>query len=108
MLLDDALADDVLLADHLDGVPLEAKHGAPVGLVAPGALRLRERQAPVPGSSCFRAEPAQSHGAASGLADLGLRLLGYRRFTRARCWEEERNAVVPARAIRLVGRLIGP
>ena len=35
MLLEDALADDVLLADHLDGAPLDAKHGAPVRLVAP-------------------------------------------------------------------------
>ncbi|GAB1516179.1 molybdopterin-dependent oxidoreductase [Actinophytocola sp. KF-1] len=33
--LDDALADDVLLADHLDGVPLTVDHGAPVRLVAP-------------------------------------------------------------------------
>ena len=37
-----------------------------------------------------------------------LRLMGYRRFTRARVWEEERNAVVPARVIRLIGRAIGP
>ena len=35
MLLEDALADDVLLADRLDGAPLDAKHGAPVRLVAP-------------------------------------------------------------------------
>ncbi|MEV1119323.1 molybdopterin-dependent oxidoreductase [Actinosynnema sp. NPDC049800] len=33
--LDDALADDVLLADHLDGAALTTDHGAPVRLVAP-------------------------------------------------------------------------
>ncbi len=33
--LDDALADDVLLADQLDGVPLSVAHGAPVRVVAP-------------------------------------------------------------------------
>lgn len=33
--LDDALADDVLLADELDGAPLSVAHGAPVRLVAP-------------------------------------------------------------------------
>ncbi len=33
--LDDALADDVLLADRLDGTPLGVEHGAPVRLVAP-------------------------------------------------------------------------
>ncbi|MFD0202890.1 MULTISPECIES: molybdopterin-dependent oxidoreductase [Saccharothrix] len=33
--LDDALADDVLLADRLDEAPLGVDHGAPVRLVAP-------------------------------------------------------------------------
>jgi DMSO/TMAO reductase YedYZ molybdopterin-dependent catalytic subunit len=33
--LDDALADDVLLADQLDGAPLSPDHGAPLRLVAP-------------------------------------------------------------------------
>ena len=31
-----ALSDDVLLATHMDGVPLTAAHGAPVRLVVPG------------------------------------------------------------------------
>ena len=34
--LEDLLADDVLLADTLDGQPLSIAHGAPVRLVAPG------------------------------------------------------------------------
>jgi DMSO/TMAO reductase YedYZ molybdopterin-dependent catalytic subunit len=34
--LRDALADDVLLADRLDGEPLDALHGAPLRLVSPG------------------------------------------------------------------------
>jgi DMSO/TMAO reductase YedYZ molybdopterin-dependent catalytic subunit len=107
MLLEDALADDVLLADRLDGAPLNAKHGAPVRLVAPahyGFVNVKH----LCRIELLTGQPAQSHSAASGLADVGLRLLGYRRFTRARVWEEERNAVVPARVIRLVGRLIGP
>jgi len=33
--LRDALADDVLLADRLDGKPLDAHHGAPLRLVSP-------------------------------------------------------------------------
>src|SRR5947209_9601870 len=33
--LDDVLADDVLVADRLNGRPLEADHGAPVRLVSP-------------------------------------------------------------------------
>ena len=107
MLLEDSLANDVLLADHLDGAPLDAKHGAPVRLIAPahyGFVNVKH----LCRIELLTAEPAHSHGAASGLANLGLQLLGYRRFTRARVWEEERNAVLPARAIRLVGRVIGP
>lgn len=35
MLLDDLLADDVLLADEMSGLPLSVDHGAPLRLVAP-------------------------------------------------------------------------
>ncbi len=35
MEIEDALADDVLLADRLNGAPLSASHGAPVRLVCP-------------------------------------------------------------------------
>ena len=35
LLLEDLLVDDVLLADRLDGEPLDIVHGAPVRLVAP-------------------------------------------------------------------------
>lgn len=33
--LEDALGDDVMLADQLDGEPLSVEHGAPIRLVAP-------------------------------------------------------------------------
>ena len=35
MLLEDLLADDVLLVDTLDGKPLNIEHGAPLRLIAP-------------------------------------------------------------------------
>jgi DMSO/TMAO reductase YedYZ molybdopterin-dependent catalytic subunit len=35
LLLDDALDEDVLLADHLDGTALDSDHGAPVRLFSP-------------------------------------------------------------------------
>src|SRR5205807_10033420 len=34
-MLADALRDDVLLADHLDGEPLGAYHGGPIRLISP-------------------------------------------------------------------------
>ena len=107
MLLEDALGGEVLLADRLDDAPLDAKHGAPVRLVAPahyGFVNVKH----LCRIELLTAEPAQSTGAASGIAGLGLRLLGYRRFTRARVWEQERHAVLPAWVIRLVGRVVGP
>jgi DMSO/TMAO reductase YedYZ molybdopterin-dependent catalytic subunit len=107
MLLEDALADDVLLADRLDDAPLDAKHGAPVRLVAPahyGFVNVKH----LCRIEALAGEPARSHGSASRVPGAALRLLGYHRFTRARVWQEERNAVLPARLIRLVGRLVGP
>jgi DMSO/TMAO reductase YedYZ molybdopterin-dependent catalytic subunit len=35
MMIEDALGEDVLLADHLDGRPLDGDHGAPLRLVSP-------------------------------------------------------------------------
>lgn len=35
--IEDALADDVLIADSLNGQPLDADHGAPVRLVSPSS-----------------------------------------------------------------------
>ena len=107
MLLSDALADEVLLADRLDGAPLSAAHGAPVRLVAPahyGFVNVKHLRR----VELLTARPASSHGSASPVPGAALRLLGYRRFTRARVWEEERNAVLPAWSIRLVGRVLGP
>ena len=91
----------------VDRAPLSVNHGAPVRLVAPahyGFVNVKHLCA----IELLSAQPAQSHGAASAFAGFGLRMFGYWRFTRARVWEEERHAVLPARAIRLLGRVIGP
>ncbi|MGX6604960.1 molybdopterin-dependent oxidoreductase [Micromonosporaceae bacterium Da 78-11] len=64
--LDDALADDVLLADRLGGVPLDAGHGAPLRLVAPAQYGyksvkhvcvLEYRRDYDPGSARYAAHP---------------------------------------------------
>jgi DMSO/TMAO reductase YedYZ molybdopterin-dependent catalytic subunit len=101
--LEDALADDVLLAEQLDGRPLDSDHGAPVRLVSPqqygymsikhlGRIEVHASRPPQPGSHVDR---------------LVLRLLG--RHPRARVWHEERNVDLPAWAVRPVYRaLIAP
>ncbi|UUZ57938.1 molybdopterin-dependent oxidoreductase [Nocardioides sp. B-3] len=43
--LSDLMADDVLLADRLDGGPLDGDHGAPLRPGQPSAVRVRQHQA---------------------------------------------------------------
>ncbi|MBF6435745.1 molybdopterin-dependent oxidoreductase [Nocardia cyriacigeorgica] len=95
--LADALADDVLIADRLDGQPLNSDHGAPVRLVSPSQygfintkhlcrIELHTSTPPV----TDRWSPLASH-------------------PRARVWEEERHRHLPGRVVRPVYRsLIGP
>jgi DMSO/TMAO reductase YedYZ molybdopterin-dependent catalytic subunit len=94
--IDDALVDDVLIADRLGGRPLTRDHGAPVRLVSPQqygfmstkhlcriALHTRPPKA-------FRRPP---------LIDA---------HPRARVWEEERHRYLPAKALRPVYRMLIP
>jgi len=66
---EDAVADDVVLATHLDGAPLDDRHGAPLRLVSPSqygykslkhlvALDFREAQPTVPSKEHLRARVA--------------------------------------------------
>jgi DMSO/TMAO reductase YedYZ molybdopterin-dependent catalytic subunit len=106
MRIEDALAEDVLIADRLDGRPLDADHGAPVRLVARSHYGFINTKHLCRIEICT-SEP-RDYGSASRAAGVGLRLLGYRRLPRARVWEEERHPFLPAWAIRLVGRVINP
>ncbi|TWF77242.1 molybdopterin-dependent oxidoreductase-like protein [Pseudonocardia hierapolitana] len=91
--LRDALADDVMLADELDGRPLDGLHGAPLRLVSPGQYGYKNikhltelevtRTFPKPG-----------------------RLLG--EHQRARVALEERDPYMNARLYRLIGRALIP
>lgn len=97
VLLKDALADDVLIADRLDGRPLDGDHGAPLRLVSPSQYgfvstkhlcRIEFHTSPPPDPD--RWSPIASHH-------------------RARVWQEERHRHLPGRAVRPVYRaLIGP
>jgi DMSO/TMAO reductase YedYZ molybdopterin-dependent catalytic subunit len=102
---EDALADDVLIAEHLDGEPLDGDHGAPARLVSPSQygfistkhLCLIEVHSSEP--------PTKYHP--SPLTQFGLMLV--KPHARARVWQEERHRYLPAWALRpLYRQLIGP
>ncbi len=92
MLLEDALADDVFLADHLDGEPLSPYHGAPLRLVSPGQYGYKSTK------HLYRVElwtepPPSKIG---------------RGHLRARVELEERHAAIPGRLLRWPYRLFIP
>lgn len=106
--VEDALADDVLIADRLDGRPLDSDHGAPARLVSPSQYGY------VSTKHLCRVEPRTSGpepdklGAVSSLARVSLRSPLIRRHPRARVWEEERNPALPAWFLRPIYRMLIP
>ena len=94
-LLEDALADDVLVATRLDGQPLSPAHGAPVRLVSPSQygfvstkhLRTIEVHTRRPRDDHPYTVLTRSH-------------------PRARVWKEERHPWFPAAAVRPVYRCL--
>lgn len=105
LLIEDALADDVLLADRLDGQPLGADHGEPVRLVSPRQYgymntkhlcQIEVRSTP----------PDQELGSAHPISRVGLRGPLVLRHPRARVWEEERHPYLPARFLRPLYRQV--
>jgi DMSO/TMAO reductase YedYZ molybdopterin-dependent catalytic subunit len=92
VMLEDVLRDDVILADRLDGRPLDGDHGAPIRLVSPNQygfvstkhLRRIEIHA---------TEPEQRyHPSPSIQATLQL----VKPHRRANVWREERHRYLPA------------
>jgi DMSO/TMAO reductase YedYZ molybdopterin-dependent catalytic subunit len=97
VLIEDACADDVLLADRLDGHPLGADHGAPVRLVSPGQYGY------ISTKHLCRIE-VHSRAPRSSRGSLADRLL--ESHPRARVWEEERHGSLPGRLVRPVYRAL--
>lgn len=91
--VEDACADDVLLADRLDGNPLGADHGAPVRLVSPGQYGYISTK-----HLCH----IEVHSGAprARRRSLAERLL--ESHPRARVWEEERHGSLPGWLVRPV------
>jgi len=96
--LEDLLDPDVLLADRLDGRPLDLDHGAPVRLVSPkqyGFISTKHlaRIELHPSEPRVRYHPRwQNH--------YGLQLV--KPHPRARVWREERHRYLPGRVVRPV------
>ena len=104
--IEDALAEDVLLADHLDGQPLDSDHGAPVRLVSPSQYGYKSTKH-LCRIELQTSEPKEKYARSPLIVQVFLRL--YQPHPRARVWEEERHRHLPSWAVRHIGRpLIGP
>ena len=93
--LEDALNDDVMVADHLDGVPLSGYHGGPARLVSPRQYGYKSTKH-LSAIELHTAEPPEGH--ANLVTDLGLRLV--KPHPRARVAAEERHRYLPPWAVR--------
>jgi DMSO/TMAO reductase YedYZ molybdopterin-dependent catalytic subunit len=92
VLLEDVLAEDVLLADRLDGRPLAPKHGAPVRLVSPGQYGFISTKHLCRIEVCDAEPRVRYHP--SLLVHLGLQMV--KPHPRARVAHEERHRYLPA------------
>jgi DMSO/TMAO reductase YedYZ molybdopterin-dependent catalytic subunit len=102
VLLEDALADDVLLADTLDGAPLTADHGAPVRLVSPGQYGFVSTKH-LCRIELYRSEPVSYYHPNKSVQRA---LLVVRAHPRARVWKEERHRYLPSALARRIYRLV--
>ncbi|MEJ7832516.1 MAG: molybdopterin-dependent oxidoreductase [Nocardioides sp.] len=101
VMIEDALADDVLIADRLDGAPLGSDHGAPVRLVSP------KQYGYINTKHLCRIDVRTS--APKGSRGRNPLHFWIRRHPRARVWQEERHPELPTWSVRPVNRLlIGP
>jgi DMSO/TMAO reductase YedYZ molybdopterin-dependent catalytic subunit len=105
--IEDALADDVLIAEQLDGRPLTADHGAPVRLVSPSQYGYVSAKHLARIEVCTEA-PAENFGHVHPLGRAALRGPLFQRHPRGRVWREERHRYLPGWAIRAVYAAIRP
>lgn len=102
--IEDALADDVLIAEQLDGLPLDSNHGAPVRLVSPSQYGFISTKH-LSRIELHTNEPAR-HYHPSRRIQIGLQLV--KPHPRARVWQQERYRYLPAWALRPLYRRLIP
>jgi DMSO/TMAO reductase YedYZ molybdopterin-dependent catalytic subunit len=100
VLIDDARADDVLIAEHLNDRPLDRDHGAPARLVSPNQYGFISTKH-LCRIELHTAEPAANYHP-SPIIQMGLQLVKPHR--RARVWQEERHRYLPAWSVRPIYR----
>jgi DMSO/TMAO reductase YedYZ molybdopterin-dependent catalytic subunit len=102
VLLEDALAEEVLIAEHLNGEPLDSDHGAPVRLISPNQYGFISTKH-LCRIEVHTTEPENRYHP-SPVIQLGLSLV--KPHPRARVWQEERHRYLPARTVRPLYRLL--
>jgi DMSO/TMAO reductase YedYZ molybdopterin-dependent catalytic subunit len=102
--IEDALAEDALVADRLDGRPLDGDHGAPARFVSPGQYGFISTKH-LCRIEVHSHEPQEDYRRLSGLVQVVLRG-PFAPHSRARVWEEERHRHLPAWVVRPVYRLL--
>lgn len=100
--LEDALADNVLVADQLDGRLLAAEHGAPVRLFSPDQYGFISTKH-LCRIELYRSEPT---GFYHPTKNIQRALRTVRPHPRARVWQEERHRHLPSWLVRRVYRLL--
>jgi DMSO/TMAO reductase YedYZ molybdopterin-dependent catalytic subunit len=103
--VEDALGEDVLIAERLDGRPLDGDHGAPARLVSPSQYGFVSTKH-LCRIEVHTAEPTERYGALSRVAEVILRSPLIKPHRRARVWQEERHRYLPGPSVRPVYRLL--
>ncbi|HLM63326.1 MAG TPA: molybdopterin-dependent oxidoreductase [Acidimicrobiales bacterium] len=105
--IEDALADDVLIAERLNGRPLDGDHGAPARLVSPNQYGYvnTKHLARIEVHTVDSSVPLAT---ATPFRRVTFRTRLLRRHPRARVWEEERHPDLPVWFVRPLYRLFIP
>lgn len=101
--IEDAMAPDVLIADRLDGRPLDPDHGAPARLVSPAQYGFVSTKHLCRIEAHF-GRPAWRDPTALRIGRLNVPNPFVKTHPRARVWEEERHPVLPPWAARRLYR----
>ena len=97
----DALGEDVLLADRLDGRALDGDHGAPLRFVSPSQYGYMSAKH-LARIEVWTEEPPENFSWVHWSGWAVMRPPFFWRHPRSRVWHEERNRHLPARLMRVV------